>query len=61
MARPIRNTPILIGEDAERFLHEISHLPPVEERKKERARIESEAQQFLLMVQNLKNKKKTRG
>ena len=27
MARPIRNTPILMGDDAERFLHEISNLP----------------------------------
>lgn len=56
MARPIRNTPILMGEDAERFLHEISVLPSEEERKKERARIEASAQQFLALVSNVKKK-----
>lgn len=39
MAKPIRNTPILFGEDARRFREEISNLPPAEERRKERARI----------------------
>ncbi|MGN0282523.1 MAG: hypothetical protein ACI4B3_09515 [Prevotella sp.] len=61
MARPIRNTPILVGEDAERFLYEISNLPSEEERKKERTRIEAEAQQFVVMVRNIKQKKESRG
>ena len=57
MARPIRNTPILTGADADRFLHEISVLPSEEERKKERARIEASAQQFLSLVLNVKKRK----
>lgn len=61
MARPIRNTPILMGDDAERFLQEISNLPTEEERKKERARIESEAQQFVIMVRDLKRKREICG
>ena len=61
MARPIRNTPILIGTDADRFLHEISVLPSEEERKKERARIEASAQQFLSLVLNVKKKKESCG
>ena len=39
MAKPIRNTPILFGEDARRFREEIANLPSPEERRKERARI----------------------
>ena len=56
MARPIRNTPILMGRDADRFLHEISVLPSVEERRKERARIQESAQQFLSLVMNVKKR-----
>ena len=56
MARPIRNTPILMGTDANRFLYEISVLPSEEERKKERARIEASAQQFLSLVLNVKKR-----
>ena len=61
MARPIRNTPILMGKDAERFLYEINNRPPKEERLKERARIETDAQQFVVMVRNIKQKKESRG
>ena len=57
MARPIRNTPILTGADADRFLHEISVLPSEEKRKKERARIEASTQQFLSLVLNVKKRK----
>ena len=57
MARPIRNTPILMGADADRFLHEISVLPSEEKRMKERARIEASAQQFLSLVLNVKKRK----
>ena len=56
MARPIRNTPILMGRDADRFLHEISVLPSAEERRKERARIQESAQQFLSLVMNVKKR-----
>ena len=56
MARPIRNTPILMGRDADRFLHEISVLPSTEERRKERARIQESAQQFLSLVMNVKKR-----
>lgn len=34
MARPIRNTPTLYGEDAEKFLADIAVIPSYEERKK---------------------------
>ena len=61
MARPIRNTPILMGKDAERFLYEINNLPPKEERLKERTRIETDAQQFVVLVRNIKQKKESRG
>lgn len=61
MARPIRNTPILMGKDAEIFLYEINNLPPKEERLKERTRIETDAQQFVVMVRNIKQKKESRG
>jgi len=50
MARPIRNTPILYGKDAERFLADISQLPPIEERRRERARIEQSVNDFMTLV-----------
>ena len=50
-----------MGKDAERFLYEINNLPPEEERLKERARIETDAQQFVVMVRNIKQKKESRG
>ena len=56
MASPIRHTPILMGTDADRFLKEISVLPSEEERKKERARIEASAQQFLALVLSVKKR-----
>ena len=56
MARPIRNTPILMGSDADRFLQEINILPTKEERIKERDRIEASAQQFLNLVLNIKKR-----
>ena len=61
MARPIRNTPILMGKDTERFLYEINNLPSKEVRMKERSRIETDAQQFVVMVRNIKQKKEGRG
>lgn len=53
MARPIRNTPILFGKDAEQFFKEISTLPPLEERMKERARIEASVQNLMQRVKGL--------
>ncbi len=50
MARPIRNTPILYGKDAERFLADISQLPPIEERKRERIRIEQSVNDLMALV-----------
>ena len=60
MARPIRNTPILMGPDADRFLQEINILPTKEERIKERDRIEASAQQFLNLVLNIKKRQEAR-
>ena len=36
MARPIAETPILFGEDAERFLYNMQHVQPASQEKKER-------------------------
>ena len=60
MARPIRNTTILMGSDADRFLQEINILPTKEERIKERDRIEASAQQFLNLVLNIKKRQEAR-
>lgn len=54
MAIPIRNTPILYGKDAKQFLAEIENLPPLEERKKERARIEANVERLKVLIQTLK-------
>lgn len=50
MARPIRNTPVLYGEDAEKFLADIAVLPSPEERKKERERIQESVKDFLQLI-----------
>jgi len=50
MAKPIRNTPILYGKDAKQFLAEINILPSIEERKKERARIEENVKYFMEQI-----------
>lgn len=57
MARPIRNTPILYGKDAERFLADISKLPPIEERRRERARIEQSVNDLMALVAKHKGAK----
>ena len=51
MAKPIRNTPILYGEDARRFREEIANLPSPEERRKERERIEKSVKSFMERVE----------
>ncbi len=56
MARPIRNTPILYDEDAKRFLADISQLPPIEERRRERARIDKSVNDFFQMIAKFKCK-----
>lgn len=50
MAKPIRNTPILRGRDAIIFHAEISELPPMAERKRERERIVSSVEQLKSMI-----------
>lgn len=58
MARPIKNTPVLYGKDAERFLADISQLPSIEERTRERARIENSVNDFMGLVARFKDTKK---
>lgn len=57
MARPIRNTPALYGKDAKRFLAEISMLPSLEERKRERQRIKESVNDFMSLVALHQSKK----
>ena len=54
MAKPIRNTPILFGEDAKMFLAQIEKRPSTEERKRERARIARSLEELEALVKNLK-------
>ncbi|MBO4985128.1 MAG: hypothetical protein J6C87_05735 [Bacteroides sp.] len=54
MARPIRNTPILFGKDAKMFLAEIEQQPSLEDRRKERARIEVNVERLATLIMNLK-------
>lgn len=56
MAKPIRNTPILYGKDAKRFLAEIEKLPSAEERRKERARIDANVESLKQMILTIKSK-----
>ena len=37
MARQIAETPILFGEDAERFLHDMNHVQPASQEEKQEA------------------------
>ncbi len=50
MARPIRNTPILYGKDARRFLADISKLPSNEDRKRERERVRNNVVKLKEMI-----------
>ncbi|MDD2952778.1 MAG: hypothetical protein PHC95_06410 [Parabacteroides sp.] len=50
MSKPIRNTPILSGRDAEQFFAEMNNLPSPEERKAERARISASASRLRQMI-----------
>lgn len=54
MAKPIRNTPILYGKDAEQFFTEIENLPSVSQRQKERQRIAANVEHFKVLVASLK-------
>lgn len=56
MSKPIRNTPILSGRDAEQFFTEMNNLPSLEERKKERARISTNANRLRFLISTLKKK-----
>lgn len=53
MAKPIRNTPILMGKDAIIFNREISQLPPLQDRRKERKRITESVEQLKKMIASL--------
>ena len=53
MAKPIRNTPILYGEDARRFREEIANLPPAEERRKAREKVREGAERFRKLLKEL--------
>ena len=53
MAKPIRNTPILYGEDARRFREEIANLPPAEERRKTRVKVREGAERFRKLLKEL--------
>lgn len=53
MAKPIRNTPILDGKDAEIFRREMANIPPANERKKERERIARSVEKLRMMIANL--------
>ena len=54
MARPIRNTPILFGEDAEAFLRQINTPLSKEERLAERKKVQEGAAHFLEMVAKIR-------
>lgn len=54
MAKPIRNTPILYGDDAAKFREEISKLPSPEERRRERRRIDASVEELVAMISALK-------
>ena len=53
MAKPIRNTPVLRGKDAERFSNEISQIPPLNERLQERERITQSVNELMSMIASL--------
>lgn len=57
MARPIRNTPILFGEDATEFLRKINTPIPEEERIAERKKVQEGAARLLELVANLPKRK----
>ncbi|MBO4334163.1 MAG: hypothetical protein IKP81_02240 [Paludibacteraceae bacterium] len=48
MARPIKETPILYGEDARRFENELNNVQPLSKEEKERIRTHYE--EVLLMM-----------
>ncbi|MCM1310261.1 MAG: hypothetical protein NC301_04435 [Bacteroides sp.] len=50
MARPIRNTPELYGEVAQRFIAENADVPSLENRIRERERIHNSVNDFLSLI-----------
>ena len=54
MARPIRNTSILFGEDATEFLRKIKTPIPLEERIAERKKVQEGAARFLELVAKIR-------
>ena len=56
MSRPIRNTPVLSGRDAQLFFSEMNNLPSSKERQVERARISESVSRLRKVIVALKRK-----
>ena len=54
MARPIRNTPTLYGEDAEKFISEASTTIPIEIRKQNRQIVDKHVSDFINQIHDLR-------
>lgn len=53
MAKPIRNTPILTGKDAECFIHSAEEIPSAADRRAERNRLENSVSKFKSILSKL--------
>lgn len=53
MAKPIKNTPILYGKDAEIFCLNMLSIPSDVEKKKEQQRIEKSLEEFKTLLKEL--------
>lgn len=53
MARPIKNTPILTGSDATKFIRTADRFPSESARRFERTRLEASVVRFKTMLANL--------
>lgn len=56
MAKPIKNTPILYGKDAEFFCLNMQSVPSEVEKKKEQDRIERSLEEFKSLLDELEIK-----
>ncbi len=53
MARPIRNTPILVGKDAVWFEQQMKNLPSADERAKARRDMEESAKRLETFLRSI--------
>jgi hypothetical protein len=53
MGKPIKNTPVLYGKDAEIFLQNALSVPNEMQKKKEQERIEKSLKEFELLLSEL--------